>query len=126
MRQSRLFPVTAVFGLAAFTAAFLTINPVTTAGADSCSDAKANIALPLDATPCADVLAQEARWLTAITAGDRATIESILSPNYKHIDDSGKLYDRAAELASTEKLPFTMHPSEQLVDIAGNTAVYTA
>ena len=39
------------------------------------------------------------------------------------LDADGTQYDRAEELDSTTKLPFTMNPSEQLVDIAGNTAV---
>ncbi|AEV71951.1 hypothetical protein MycrhN_1331 [Mycolicibacterium rhodesiae NBB3] len=73
--------------------------------------------------PCADVLAQEMRWLAAITAGDVATVESILGPAFKHINSDGRLIDRAEEIASTQPLPFTMNPSEQLVDIAGNTAV---
>ena len=77
----------------------------------------------MDAGPCADVLAQERRWLTAITEGDRATVESILAPGFKHINSDGKLLDRAQEIASLEKVSFTMNPSEQLVDIAGDTAV---
>jgi hypothetical protein len=69
------------------------------------------------------VLAQERRWLTAITEGDRATVESILAPSFKHINSDGQLLDRAREIASLEKVSFTMNPSEQLVDISGDTAV---
>jgi len=69
------------------------------------------------------VLAQEARWLTAITAGDVPTVESILAPTFRHINADGQLFDRAQEIASMEELPFTMNPSGQLVDIAGDTAV---
>jgi uncharacterized protein DUF4440 len=61
--------------------------------------------------------------VTAITAGDVATVEQILGSNFKHVNADGQLFDRAAEIASTEKLPFTMNPSEQMVDIAGDTAV---
>lgn len=93
------------------------------ASADSCSDAAANVALPLDSGACADVLGQESRWLTAITDGDVATVESILAPGFKHINSDGVLLDRAQEIASMEKLPFTMNPSDQLVDISGDTAV---
>ena len=50
--------------------------------------------------PCADVLAQEMRWLTAITAGDVPAVESILSPTFKHVDSEGRLINRAEEIAS--------------------------
>jgi hypothetical protein len=88
-----------------------------------CADAGNEAPLPLDVGPCADVLAQEARWLTAITAGDRDTVESILSANFKHINSEGVLLDRAQEVASMVKEPFTMNATEQMVDIAGETAV---
>jgi hypothetical protein len=74
-----------------------------------------------DAT--ADVLAQEARWLNAITDGDRPTIESILSSDYRHITSDGVLLDRAQEIATTKPLLVTMTPSEQIVDIVGDTAL---
>ncbi|HXL63254.1 MAG TPA: nuclear transport factor 2 family protein, partial [Mycobacterium sp.] len=93
------------------------------ARADVCADAQANVPLPLEVGPCADVLAQEARWLTAITAGDRATVESILGPTFKHVNSEGQLVDRAKEVDGTIPLPFTMNPSEQIVDIAGDAAV---
>jgi Domain of unknown function (DUF4440) len=89
----------------------------------ACEETGANLPLPLEVGPCADVLAQEARWLTAITAGDVVTVEQILGPNFKHVNADGQFFDRAAEVASMEKLPFTMNPSEQMIDIAGNTAV---
>jgi hypothetical protein len=79
--------------------------------------------LAMDSGACADVLAQERRWLTAITDGDRAGVESILGHGFKHINSDGKLLDRAAEVASIEKMPFTMNPSGQLVDVMGDTAV---
>jgi hypothetical protein len=69
------------------------------------------------------VLRQEARWLTAITDGDRNTIEAILSPTFKHITSDGKLLDRAQEIANTVKEPFAMNPTEQTVDFAGAAAV---
>ena len=69
------------------------------------------------------VLAQEARWLTAITAGDRDTIESILSPDFKHITSEGELLGRDEEIASIVPVAFTMNASEQTVDIVGDTAV---
>ncbi|HXO54546.1 MAG TPA: nuclear transport factor 2 family protein [Mycobacterium sp.] len=69
------------------------------------------------------MLAQEARWLTAITAGDRATVESILGPTFKHVNSEGQLVDRAKEVDGTTPLSFTMNPSEQIVDIAGDAAV---
>jgi hypothetical protein len=50
-------------------------------------------------------------------------VESILVPGFKHIDSEGKLLDRGQEIAGIEKVSFTMNPSEQLVDIAGDTAV---
>ncbi|MFC0446829.1 nuclear transport factor 2 family protein [Rhodococcus jostii] len=69
------------------------------------------------------VLAQEARWLTAITAGDRETIETILSPDFKHVTSEGKLLGREEEIASIVPVAFTMNPTEQTVDIVGDTAV---
>ena len=107
----------------AIPAAVLTVAPQATALADSCTDAAANLPLALDSGACADVLAQERRWLSAITEGDRATVESILAPTFKHIDSNGRQLDRAQEIAGIEKVSFTMNPSEQLVDIAGDTAV---
>ena len=71
------------------------------ASADSCSDAATNIGLPLEVGPCADVLAQETRWLKAITAGDVPTVESILGPTFKHVNSEGRLLSRAEEIAST-------------------------
>lgn len=71
----------------------------------------------------AAVLQQEARWLKSIVDGDKKAIESILGTNYKHINSKGKLIDRTKELAGTVKESFTMNPSEQTVDFAGDTAV---
>lgn len=123
MTRSTLAKVAVVVTLAALPALILTVEPRATARADSCSDAVTNLALALDGGPCADVLAQERRWLTAITDGDRATVESILAPTFKHVNSDGRLLDRAQEIAGIEKVSFTMNPSEQLVDIAGDTAV---
>jgi hypothetical protein len=112
-----------VVALAAVPATVLTVQPSAVALADSCFDAASNLALATDAGPCAEVLAQERRWLTAITDGDRATVESILAPSFKHINADGELLDRAQEMAGIEKVSFTMNPSEQHVDIVGDTAV---
>jgi hypothetical protein len=105
----------------AFTA--IAVYAPASAVADTCSDAATSAPLPLDVGPCADVLAQEMRWLTAITAGDVPAVESILSPTFKHVNSEGRLLNRAEEIASMEPLPFTMNPSDQIIDIAGNTAV---
>lgn len=107
-------------------AAFSTIAiyvPASASAADTCFDAATNAPLPLDVGPCADVLAQETRWLAAITAGDVPTVEAILSPTFRHVNSEGQLLNRAEEIANMAPLPFTMNPSEQIVDIAGNTAV---
>lgn len=112
-----------VLALAAGPTTVLTGAPQATAQANGCWDAVANVSLALDSPPCADVLAQERRWLNAITDGDRATVESILASSFKHIDSDGVMVDRTQEIASMEKLPFTMNPADQLVDIAGDTAV---
>jgi Domain of unknown function (DUF4440) len=103
--------------------AVLTVQPQAIARADSCSDVASTAAVATEGGPCADVLAQEQRWLTAITDGDRATVESILAPGFKHINSDGLLLDRAQEIAGLEKVSFTMNPSEELVDIAADTAV---
>ena len=109
--------------VAAAPTAVLTVVPQATAWADSCSDALSTLPLALDSGPCADVLAQESRWLRAITDGDRATVESILAPSFKHINSDGQLLDRSEEIASMERVSFTMNPSDQLVGISGDTAV---
>ena len=70
-----------------------------------------------------EVLSQEARWLTAIVAGDRKTTESILGKDFKHVTSKGKLLDRVQELASLTKEKFIMNATEQTVDFAGDTAV---
>lgn len=95
----------------------LTVAPAVARASDVCMDTA------IVSGPCADVLAQEARWLTAITDGDVATIESILSPNYRHTTSDGRFLDRAAEIAGTKPLSLTMTPSEQVVDFAGDVAV---
>ena len=74
-------------------------------------------------SPADDVLRQEARWLKAITNGDRATVASILLPKYMHINDQGLLIDRAQELENTVPLPVTFTETEQTVDFAGLAAV---
>jgi hypothetical protein len=88
--------------LIALAAVVVTIYPPPVSRADICAAAAAGAPLPApgpDVTLCADVLGLEARWLAAITAGDRDTIASILSPNYKHITSSGRLIDRDQEIA---------------------------
>jgi hypothetical protein len=123
MMRSTIARSAAVIAAVAVPAVVMTVHPPAIARADSCTDSAANLPLALESGPCADVLSQEQRWLTAITGGDRATVESILGPTFKHINSEGKLLDRAQEIASMEKLSFTMNPSDQLVDIAGDTAV---
>lgn len=110
----------------ALSTAFLALAlyaPASAGAATSCFDSATGAPLPLEVGPCADVLAQESRWLTAIVAGDVGTIEAILSPTFKHIDSEGRLISRAEEVASMAPLPVTMNPSDQIVDIAGDTAV---
>jgi hypothetical protein len=76
------------------------IAPPGVAAADTCVDSGTGLPLALDAAPCADVLAQDARWLTAITAGDVATVDSILNPTYRHVNANGEMFDRAREIAT--------------------------
>jgi Domain of unknown function (DUF4440) len=79
-----------------------------------------------DAPPDAQaVLAQEGRWLTAIVAGDRRTVDAILSrdPEFTHITADGKLVYRAQELAETKKEAFTMKASDQTVDFVATVAI---
>jgi Domain of unknown function (DUF4440) len=128
-RKREVTPVaklTALSPMVVLTMALIFVGIVYTPGlahADVCRNAATGASLPLGDNPCADVLAQEVRWLKAITDGDRATVESILSANYIHIDRSGKLFDRAAEINNTKVLLFSMTPSEQTVDIADDIAV---
>jgi hypothetical protein len=120
-RRARTF--TTGLTLSAALSALAIYAPASAVAADTCFDAATGAPLPLDMGPCADVLAQEMRWLTAITGGDVPTIEVILSPTFKHINSEGRLINRAEEIASMAPLPFTMNPSDQIIDIAGNTAV---
>jgi hypothetical protein len=122
MTRSAFATCTLAVAVAAVPAAVLTVLPQATARADSCLDAMSSLPLELESGQCADVLTQERRWLTAITDGDHPTVESILALSFKHINADGKLLDRAQEIASLEKVPFTMNPSDQIVDISGDTA----
>jgi hypothetical protein len=109
--------------IAAVPAAVATIAAPAISNADSCAETGAGLPLPIETPPCSDVLAQEARWLTAITSGDRATVETILAPAFRHVNADGQMFDRAQEIAATEPLPFTFNASDQIVDIAGAAAV---
>jgi hypothetical protein len=51
----------------------------------------------------AAVLRQDQRWLNALMKGNRATIASLLAPEYKHITSSGELLDRDQELATANE-----------------------
>jgi len=121
--RDRARTFTTGLALSATLSALAIYAPASAVAADTCLNAATGAPLPLDMGPCADVLAQEMRWLTAITSGDVGTIEAILSPTFKHVNSEGRLIDRAEEIASTTPLPFTMNPSEQIVDITGSTAV---
>lgn len=116
-------PCLRVAGVAAAAAVVFALVPAATADADTCADIATGAPLPVEVGACADVLAQEMRWLAAITGGDVATVEQILGPTFTHINADGRILDRAAEIASMSPLPFTMNPSEQQVDIHGDTAV---
>jgi hypothetical protein len=100
-----------------------TLATTATSWADTCAETGAGMPLAIEAPPCVDVLAQEARWLTAITSGDRETVEAILSPTFRHVNADGRLFDRAQEIAATEPLPLVFNATDQIVDIAGDTAV---
>jgi hypothetical protein len=76
-------------------------------------------------SPTDEVIRLEARWISAILDGDKATVATILSADFKHILNGGRLIDRAQELASITKEPFAIALSEQTVDFdaTGNAAV---
>jgi hypothetical protein len=109
--------------IAAVPATVATIATPATSRADTCAEAGAGLPLPIEAPPCSDVLAQETRWLTAIVAGDRATIETILSPTFRHVNADGQIFDREQEITAMERLPFTFRASDQFVDVVGDSAV---
>jgi hypothetical protein len=116
----------AVLGVLVVMAGLIAIPSILTPAisrADTCVDSGDGQPLSLEVSPCADVLAQEARWLVAITSGDVAGVEAILAPTFRHANSDGQLLDRGQEIASTEPLPFTFVASDQIVDIAGDTAV---
>jgi hypothetical protein len=110
-------------GLVSALTALAAIASSGVASADTCVDSGTGFPLVLDAPPCTAVLAQEARWLTAITSGDVATVDSILSPTYRHVNASGEMFDRAREIATTQPLDITFSASDQIVDVFGDTAV---
>jgi hypothetical protein len=121
--RTLLRAVATVIAVAAVPAIATTIATPATSLADVCAEAGAGLPLPIGAPPCSDVLAQEARWLTAIVSGDRATIETILSSTFRHVNADGQLFDRGPEVAAMEPLPFTFQASDQFVDVVGDTAV---
>ena len=121
--RDRARTFTTGLALSAALSALAIYAPASAAAADTCFDAATGAPLPLEVGPCADVLGQEMRWLTAITGGDVPTIEAILSPTFTHINSEGRLINRAEEIASMTPQPFTMNPSDQIVDITGDTAV---
>ena len=85
-------------------AAVLTVEPQATANADSCSDAATNMPLAMNSGACADVLAQERRWLTAITDGpDDNTVGSSIDLVIGDFDGNG--IDEIA-LFTTDKVTF--------------------
>ncbi|WP_256973364.1 nuclear transport factor 2 family protein [Rhodococcus sp. NCIMB 12038] len=109
-----------------FAAAMLVVGGLTGCGGDTSETASPSISPTASAGATGEqeaVLAQEARWLTAITAGDRDTIESILGPDFKHITSEGRLLGRDEEIASIVPVAFTMNATGQVVDIVGDTAV---
>ena len=99
-------------------AAAATIVTPAVSRADTCAEIEAGLPLPIEAPPCSDVLAQEARWLTAIASGDRATVEAILSQNFRHVNADGQMLDRAQEIAAMEPLPLTFQASLTLLRAA--------
>jgi len=113
----------AVATVIAIAAVAATVATPATSLADVCAETGAGLPLPIEAPPCSDVLAQEARWLSAITSGDRETIEAILSQTFRHVNADGQMFDRGQEIAAMEPLPFTFQASDQFVDVAGDTAV---
>ena len=123
MKNPKILKLTARVVLAGAAAAAVTFGPAPVASADACVDSGTGQPLALSAPPCADVLAQEARWLTAITAGDVATVETILGPTFRHVTSEGELLDRAAEIAAMTPLDVSFDASDQTVDVYGDTAV---
>jgi hypothetical protein len=90
--------------------------------ATCCSFSRAIADAPPDAQA---VLAQESRWLTALLAGDRATVASILStdPEFTHITADGRLVYRDEALASIRKQPYQSKLSEETVDFVEGVAI---
>src|SRR5258707_1027433 len=68
-------------------------------------------------------LAREERWLTAITSGEVAAVESILSRTFGHVNADGEKFERGQELAAMKPLPLRFDASDQIVDVYGDTAV---
>ena len=72
-----------------------------------------------------EVIALEAKWITAMLNGDRVTLEGIFSRDFKHVLADGSVLDRSQELATITKEPFHIKLSHQTVDLdaGGDAAV---
>jgi hypothetical protein len=113
-------PVVVALMVTAMCAVFAT---TATARADTCVDSGTATQLSLADGSCAAVLAQEARWLTAISSGDVATVESILGPTFRHVNSDGEVFDRAQEIAAMKPLDVSFSASDQIVDVYKDSAV---
>jgi hypothetical protein len=105
----------AIVALTAVPVAVVTIYLPAPSHADGCASPAPDA--------CTDVLAQEARWLTAITAGDVPTVESILAPNFMHTTSEGQLLTREQEIAGTKPVSYRMNTSDHSVEFSGDAAL---
>jgi hypothetical protein len=122
-KSGGLTSVGSVLAITATCATFAALATPATARADTCVDSGTAAPLSLADPHCSAVLAQEARWLTAITSGDAATVESILSPTFRHVNADGEMFDRAQEIAAMKPLDASFMASDQIVDVYKDAAV---
>ena len=72
-----------------------------------------------------DLLALEARRCNAISTGDVAALEAILSEDYVHVHMSAAVDDLKGHLHAVSKRPRTTTRGELLVRVYGDLAVLT-
>jgi ketosteroid isomerase-like protein len=72
-----------------------------------------------------ELLELERRRCSAISAGDIASLEALLSDDYVHVHMTAMVDDRAGHLAGVAKRPRTTTRGEILVRVYGDLAVLT-
>lgn len=89
--------------------------------------AAAFAAAPATTGPATEIFAANARWTEAVAREDMATVEALVSPNFRLTGgDAKKVVKRAAWLATLKKLEIANYKTEITdLEVHGNTAIAT-